>query len=424
MNVAAVLASLFGGLCVIMGLMLWSLKRSADGRLRRAPDESIEELVPSIAGLSFGELVGGNAVELVQNGRYFDRLVEDLKNARHSVHFETFLWHDGEASDRLIEAFAAKAREGVPVRVLVDGSGGLWLGKDSERRLRQAGCEFYRCRAGRWRTLGRHNNRDHRKIAVIDGSVGYIGGHCVTDQWLGDGQDPGHHRDISARIHGPLVRSLQSTFSENWMERSGTIIPGAEIFPQWDAGALPGEVTGHVARMRPIGCPPAVRTIFELAIAGAKHRIRIQNPYFLPDPEAIGLLAAAVRRGVDVRVMAPATSVSDMPMIQHAAHFRFDSLLRAGVRIFEHQRALIHQKVIAVDGAWCAVGSANFDPRSFEINDEVVAGFAAPKLARELEDIFESDLRHCEEYTLETWRRRKWWRRLRSAALYLLKEQL
>jgi cardiolipin synthase A/B len=423
MDLSAVLAAIFGGLCVILGLILWSLKRSADGEVRKLPEEPMVDLVPSIAGLSYGELVGGNEVELVRNGCYFERLVADVAAARETVHFETFLWHPGRAADLLVGAFASAARRGIKVRILVDGSGAMMLGQKTERALKEAGCHFYRVRGGRWRTLGRQNNRDHRKIAIIDGRIGYVGGHCVTDRWLGDGEDPHHYCDISARICGPLVASLQSTFSENWMERSGALIHGTTVFPKWKP-PFPGDVVGHIARMRPIGCPPAMRSLYYLAFSGAKHRIRVQNPYFLPDAEAIHLLCEAVEQGVDVQVMAPATSVSDMPMVQRAAHFRFDSLLRSGVRIFENQKTLIHQKVITVDGVWCAVGSANLDPRSFEINDEVIAGFADERLAREFEDIFEQDKQHCRECTLEEWRKRSRWDRFRSATCYLIKEQL
>jgi cardiolipin synthase len=418
------LAGTFGVLTVALGVVLWSLKRRVDGRIREAPDGPLEDLIPSIAGLSYGDLIGGNEVSLVQDGAFFDVLLRDIGAARHTVHFETFLWEGGVAAERVTRALCAKAREGVTVRVLVDGSGGIWLDRKTERRLKAAGCEFHRCRAGRWRSIGRHNNRDHRKIAVIDGIIGFIGGHCVTDNWLGHGQDKDHHRDITARIHGPLVRGLQSTFSENWMECTGILIPGTDVFPVWPEDALPGKVTGHIARMRPHGSPPAMRSVYHLAIAAAKRRLWLQNPYFLPDPGVIRLLADAVRRGVDVRVISPATAVSDMPMVQHAAHFRFDSLLRAGVRIFENHRTLTHQKVMTVDGVWCLVGSANFDERSFEINDEVVAGFADARLARELEEIFEKDLADCIECTLASWRERTRWERLRSAAFYLFREQL
>lgn len=418
------LAGTFGVLTVFLGVILWSLKRKADGRLPEIPSGPLEDLIPSIVGLSYGDLVGGNEVSLVQNGAFFDVLLRDVAAARRSVHFETFLWQGGEAAERVTRAFCAKAREGVAVRVLVDGSGARRLDRTTERRLRDAGCEFQRCRAGRLRSIGRSNNRDHRKIAVIDGVIGLIGGHCVTDHWLGDGQDNDHYRDISARIRGPLVRSLQSTFSENWMGCTGILIPGADVFPVWQDEDLPGDVVGHVARARPRGSPPAMRSLHHIAIAAAKQRLWIQNPYFLPDPEAIRLLADAVRRGVDVRIISPATTVSDMPMVQHAAHFRFDDLLAAGVRIFENHKTLIHQKVMTVDGVWCTVGSSNFDERSFEINDEVVAGFVDARLARELEQIFESDRKDCVECTLESWRKRSYWKRFRSAASYLFKEQL
>ncbi|HWI35418.1 MAG TPA: phospholipase D-like domain-containing protein, partial [Burkholderiales bacterium] len=141
-------------------------------------------------------------------------------------------------------------------------------------------------------------------------------------------------------------------------------------------------------------------------------------------PAAIEALGKAVERGVDVRVMVPAAAASDMPLVQHAAHRSFERLLASGVRIFEYQRSLLHQKVMTVDGAWCAIGSSNFDDRSLEINDEITAGFSNPALAARLEAIFHRDARQCVELELAAWRRRGLWHRCRDNASYLLKYQL
>jgi len=167
-----------------------------------------------------------------------------------------------------------------------------------------------------------------------------------------------------------------------------------------------------------------VKILHHMALGCARKRIRIQNPYFIPDPVALDAFAKAVRRGVDVRIMVPSAEVSDAPLVQHAAHRNFQRLLDSGVRIFEYEKTLLHQKLMTIDATWCAIGSSNFDDRSFETNDEITVGFLDPALARRLEEIFESDARHCIELSAEAWRARGLWHRVKDNALYLLNEVL
>jgi cardiolipin synthase len=176
--------------------------------------------------------------------------------------------------------------------------------------------------------------------------------------------------------------------------------------------------------VKPEGSAPAVKILHHLAICCARERIRIQSPYFLPEPAAIEALGHAVARGVDVRVMVPSAGASDMPIVQHAAHRNFERLLALGVRILEYQKTLLHQKVMSIDGVWCAIGSSNFDDRSFETNDEITLGIMDAPLTREFEAIFEHDSKECVELELATWRRRGRWHRLKDNALYLLNEMM
>jgi cardiolipin synthase len=180
----------------------------------------------------------------------------------------------------------------------------------------------------------------------------------------------------------------------------------------------------HVASLKPEGSPPAVKVLYHLAVSVAREHIRIQNPYFMPDNEAIEALGQAVARGVDVRVMVPSADASDLPIVQHAAHRNFHAMLAKGVRIFEYGKCLLHQKVMAVDGLWCAVGSSNFDDRSLETNDEITLGIWDAALAKNLEEIFEHDCRHCVELDLETWQARGLWHRFKDNAAYLFNEIL
>ncbi|MEO8165015.1 MAG: phospholipase D-like domain-containing protein, partial [Betaproteobacteria bacterium] len=251
--------------------------------------------------------------------------------------------------------------------------------------------------------------------------IAFLGGHCIKDNWLGDAQDKDHFRDLSVRLRGPIVHAAQSTFSENWVEESGELFTGDDVFPTLEKQ---GDVAVHIARVKPMGSAPAVKILYHLVICMARKRIFIQNPYFLPSLPAIEALGKAVERGVDVRVMVPAATASDMPLVQHAAHRNFDKLLDCGVRIFEYQKTLIHQKVISVDGVWCAIGSSNFDDRSLEINDEISAGFLSSDLAAQLEEIFHRDMQQCVELEPRRWSKRGLWHRCRDNASYLLKYQL
>ena len=415
------LLSLLALLIAGLGLVIWSLKHRRDPHFRIKTDAPLPDLLPSVAGLTHGQLIEGNSVEVVENGRYFDFLLSDIHAARRSVHFETFLWKDGEVSRQLADALAGRARAGVCVRVLVDARGGKEMGAETRHRLQQAGCTLAAFHPSGVRAIGRINTRDHRKLAVIDGNVAWVGGHCIVDTWLGDAEDKGHFRDISVRLRGPVVHAIQSTFSENWVMTTGELFLGDDVFPRLTDE---GDVPIHVARITPLGSASAVKILHHLAICCARKRIWIQNPYFLPDPEGIELFAQAVKRGVDVRVMTPSTEASDMPVVQHAAHHNFGKLLAHGVRVFEYQKTLLHQKVMTVDGCWSAIGSSNFDDRSFEINDEITLGLHDTALAEKLETIFENDAGHCVELTSESWARRSLAHRVLDGILYLVNEQL
>lgn len=415
---------LFGGMAlaiVLLAVILWSVKKRADPRVRINPPSTFSEVCESITGLTHSYALEGNKVSLLQNGDgFFPPLEKDLQSAKKSIHFETFLWKDGELSNRLTGHFIAAARRGVEVRMLLDGNGGK-VTKDQKKRLKEAGVKLFFYHPWNVGSLGHMNNRDHRKIVVIDGAVAYVGGHCIVDSWLGKGQDKEHFRDISVKVRGPVVHSIQSTFSENWVDRSGEVFVGDIYFPKLESE---GDCKVHVARVNPSGTISSVKLLHHLVIECSREKIRIQNPYFLPDPEAIEGLCRAVKRGVDVQVMLPSADASDNPMVQHASHHRFGALLKGGVRIFEYGRTLLHQKVMSIDGVWGAVGSTNFDDRSFELNDEITLGIWDETLARELEKTFEQDLKECKEVSMDEWLARGFFHKLKDGSFFMINEQL
>jgi cardiolipin synthase len=406
---------------VLLGIAIWSIKRHKDPHLELDTDAPLEELIPSLSGIALGMPIGGNKVEIFENGAFFDALLRDIATAERSVHFETFLWKQGVLGQRLADAVSACARRGVQVRLVLDAAGCKKMGQAAREQMRDAGCRIAIYHPRTLRNIGVIAERDHRKLTVLDGRIAWVGGHCIVDEWLGDAEDRHHVRDLSVRLTGPIVHAVQSVFSENWVEVTGKLFVGDDVFP---APQKAGEVVAHVASIKPEGSAPAVKILHHAVICCAKERIRIQNPYFIPEPDAVRALAMAVRRGVDVCIMVPSAEVSDAPLVQHAAHRNFQQLLDSGVRIFEYQKTLLHQKVMTIDGTWCAIGSSNFDDRSFETNDEITLGFLDQALARRLEEIFANDARHCIELTAEGWRARGLWDRVRDNALYLFNEVL
>jgi cardiolipin synthase len=402
-------------------LLIWSMKRHRDPKLTVDCDSSIEDLMPSLSGLTLGTVVEGNSVEMLVDGAYFDALVEEIRAARRSVHFETFLWKDGAVGNRIADAFVERAQAGVSVRLLLDANGTRQMGKETVKRLRDAGCRVRKFHRMTPANIGVINERDHRKLAIVDGAVAFVGGHCIVDTWNAPPGAKERVADVSLRLRGPIVHSIQSAFSENWVGRTGELFMGEDVFPPLGPA---GEVAIHAAFVKPEGSAPAVKILHHAAICCAKKRIWIQNPYFLPEPDAIDALGDAVGRGVDVRVLMPSTSGSDNPMVQHAGHRNFEKLLRCGVTLIEYPSALLHQKVMTIDGLWCAVGSANFDDRSFETNDEITVAFVDAATAKRLDGIFEHYAAEGSRIELERWTRRGWAHKAVDQLYYLFNELL
>jgi cardiolipin synthase A/B len=409
------------GLVFLLVAIIWSMRRHRDVKLRVASREGIEHLLPSLAGLTLCAPVPGNSVELLENGRYFDVLLERIRAAERSVHFETFLWKDGTIGRTLAAALAERARAGRHVRVLLDANGAKEIASETVRQMREAGCKVAFFHDGALRNIGLLNDRDHRKLVVIDGHEAFVGGHCIVDTWLGNAEDHRFNADLSVRVRGPIVNTLQGVFSENWVGETTEVFGGDDHFPRL---ARTGETCIHAAYLKPEGSAPAVKILHHIAICLARERIRIQNPYFIPQPAAIDALGEAVSRGVDVRVLMPSTSGSDNPTVQHAAHRNFEKLLRCGVRLFEYPHTLLHQKVMTVDGVWSALGSSNFDDRSFETNDELTLGILDRDLARQLDAIFDRYVARAEEVHLSAWHRRGAWHKLKDNTSYLFHELL
>jgi len=408
----------------IVGLttLLWSAERGREVQLNVKQPGELAALVPSIVGLTQSSLDKGNQVTLLQNGdQFFPPLLHDIATARESVHIESYIWWEGDICNELAKLLALKAREGIEVRLLIDASGGHKLDSTLETIMRDAGVQVRKFHPLRVSNLGRMNNRDHRKVMIIDGQIGYIGGFGIAKEWTGHGQDKDHWRDMGVRLTGPVVNRLQGAFCENWIEETGEIPAGEKYFPPLPAS---GSTAAHVAFTSPNGTVSSVQVLYYLAINAARHEIFIQNPYMLPDDRAIESLAAAVKRGVDVRIMVPATTSTDSPIVQHASHHQFGTLMKRGIKVYEYQKTLLHQKVIEVDGIWTCIGSTNFDNRSFQHNDEISVGLIDPVIAAQVHATFENDMRESRQRSFEEWRSRSLWHKAIDGLAYLGHGQL
>jgi cardiolipin synthase len=357
---------------------------------------------------------------VLQNGAVFPAMLEDIAAAKQTVHLETFVWSGGELETRFVDALSAKAREGVKVRVLIDSLGASKATASELERLKASGAKLANYCKPRWWNWHRFNHRTHRKLLILDGRIGYAFGHGVADEWLGDGEDEKHWRDTAVRLEGPVVHGLQAVFAQNWVEETKTLPAGEGCFPSLERR---GDIPAHVVSSASGDAVSAVATLYTVAIAAARREVLIQNPYFAPGDGVVELFAMMVRRGVQVHLMVPGKH-TDSPFVRRAGCSLYESLLEAGVRLYEFEPTLLHQKIVVVDGVWSHVGSTNFDARSLALNEEVGVGLLDAGVAAQLKAAFRQDLRRCHELTLEKWRRRPLYDRAYERFAYLLHEQL
>ena len=360
---------------------------------------------------------------------------EAIRSARRSVHLEVYLFLRGRAGDEALKALTERARAGVQVRIVVDRIGSLMTPKRYFAELLAAGGRVYWYQPVAWYTLKRFNNRTHRDILVVDGEVAFVGGVGVADFWLspaGNGRlalaGKGRPwRDTMVRVRGDLVKALQTSFAENWLEAAGEVLPEAEfaLLSEEEPRVVPAESgLGMVVNSTPsAGRATQARLLFQVLVASARESIHICSPYFLPDRSLMAELERAARRGVPVTILTPG-KWNNHPITRLASRRRYGRLLEAGASIHEYQPAMIHAKVFIVDGLWAVVGSTNFDNRSFGLNDEVNLAVLQRDFAARLEADFAADLAQSKAITLEEWRGRSYAERLLALGARILERQV
>ncbi len=367
-------------------------------------------------------LLDGQAVEILLNGdEIFPAQLAAIRAATTSITYSQYYYEDGAIAHDFAEALAERCRAGVGVHVLLDGFGSLQVAAEDVETMRRSGCHVVFFRPPLTSLfIGDANNRNHRRVLVVDGRVGFTGGAGVSDKWTGDGRTPGHWRDTDIRVEGRIVRYLQAAFAEMWLEATGVVLGGEAYFPS--ATERPGAVRAMVVTSSPVQGQDAMYTTFLLAIDGARRSIFITNPYFVPDTTMEGGLIDAVRRGVRVVVLVP--GAIDHNLVRQASRAGFGRLLEAGVEIYEYAAALLHAKTMVVDGLWSTVGSTNFDNRSFALNAELNVLVRDEGVARRLTEVFGADLRHSRRVSYHRWRTRPLWQRLLEILVLPIRDEL
>lgn len=338
----------------------------------------------------------GNAVRVFDNpSALYDDLEAAVEGARHHVHFEYYIVQPDRTGARFLDLLARKAADGVEVRLLVDAAGSRRLSAAHLAPLRRAGGQvgwFLPLRVLPPRFA--YHLRNHRKIALVDGRVAYTGGANIGDEYRGRWARRPSWRDTHLRVAGPAVHDLQGVFADDWYFAAGEGLRGPAYFPDPERA---GDAIVQVVPSGPDDPARAVHATLFHAIATARRRVWLVTPYFIPDAAIATAMASTARRGVDVRLLVPRRT--DHPLVDRAAESFLPELLGAGVRIYRYEGGMLHSKLVAVDGQWGTLGSANMDIRSFHLNFEVNLLVFSPSLARRLEEIFERDLLQSSPYT-------------------------
>jgi cardiolipin synthase len=380
-----------------------------------------DEFLSSIVGATGVPFVAENRVQIFNNGdEFYPAMLEAIEEAKESITIEAYIYWAGHIGRRFAQALAAKARQGIKVKILLDAVGSASIGKEILQTLESGECQIEWYNPIRWHSIRRYNNRTHRKSLIVDGRIAFTGGAGIADHWMGHAEDPEHWRDIQIRIEGPGVMPLQTGFAQNWLETTGELVSGRLYYP---AAQNRGPVTVQTILSSPETGSSAVQIMYYLSIVCARRSICIASPYFVPDDTSLDILIDAKQRGVDVKVMVSA-KYNDNWFARHNSLRLYGTLLRAGVEIYEYNRTMLHQKTMVVDGIWATVGTTNFDNRSLALNEESNVCVYDRELGQELQNTFSSDLAVCDKIEFEVWQRRGLWIKLQGFLASFLKEQV
>ena len=362
----------------------------------------------------------GNRVEILTNGdQFYPAMLDAIRHARETVSMECYIFKKGGIGDQFIEALCERARAGVRVTLVMDAVGSFGAFRKSAKPLQAAGCRVAAYQGFTWYRLNRLNNRTHRELLVVDGTVAFAGGAGVAEWWAKPLHGKPMWRDMMARIEGPVVSDIQGVIAENWLECCGEIMTGPDAYKRQ---AQAGDVAGFVVKSSPSDRATASRALFQTLVEGANESVLITTPYFLPDKAFREAICRTASRGVAFVVIVPGTH-TDQRWVRLASRRMYGELLGPGVRIFEYEAGMTHAKALLVDGLWAVLGTTNLDNRSFEHNDEVNVAFRDASVTARVAADLQADLTQCREITLDAWRKRPLWEKLIGTVAWILERQ-
>ena len=362
-----------------------------------APLDS-EEFVQFLSLVTDGTRRHSRITRLKNGAEFYPAYLQSIRRAKYAINLEFYEFCEGQVADEILAALTERAEAGVEVRIIVDALGSFTTRSAYFDRLRAAGGQMCWYHPVRWNTWPKVNNRTHRKLLIIDGETGFIGGAGIADRWLYTTPSVPVWRDTVFCVEGEAVAGLISAFCENWLEASGEILSSSK---QFGFRSTPGGAESFVVSSTPHGGGTQARILFQALINSARKTIRITTPYFIPDRSARQALIEAIERGVAVQILTAGPRI-DHPIIRRLSHRSIRHLLEAEAEIFEYLPSMIHAKLMTVDGLWNVVGSTNFDHRSFALNDEVNLAVLDPQLAATIEEDFFEDLAQSRKLCLST----------------------
>ncbi|EST38046.1 hypothetical protein N566_09610 [Streptomycetaceae bacterium MP113-05] len=363
----------------------------------------------------------GNSVRPLLNGdQIFPAMLGAISSARHTVDMMTFVYWKGEIADRFAEALADRARNGVRVRLLLDGFGSRLIEKGQLQLMQESGVEVVWFRKPLWISPLKQNHRCHRKVLVVDEVVAYTGGVGIAEEWCGDARDETEWRDTHAEIRGPAVDGIAAAFAQNWAESHDDLFDERDRFV---AVAPAGDAVVQVVRGSAGFGWQDMQTLMRVVLESAERRIRLCTAYFAPDEYFVELLCAAARRGVEVEILLPGPH-TDKRVCLLAGQNLYGDLLACGVRIYQYQRTMMHAKTVTIDGFASLLGSTNFNRRSLDHDEEVMLAVLDSELTGTLDQHFDDDLTASTRIHEWRWQRRSLGQRAKEAAVRPLRRFL
>jgi len=367
-----------------------------------------------------GVIEGNKATALINGDQFFPVMLDEIRKAKKSITFETYIYWSGQIGQQFADALSERALAGIKVHVILDWMGTSRMDPVYIKQMRQSGVQVEIYHPLKWWDIGRLNIRTHRKLLVIDGKVGFTGGAGVADVWGGNSQDEEHWRDSHFKLEGPAVSQMQAAFVDNWMKSRAEVLHGEDYFPALEPA---GHHLAQVFQSSPREGSESVEVMYLLSIAAARKHIRLSAAYFVPDKISIEALVQARKRGVEVEIILPGAK-TDVIVVRRASRSSWGRLLAAGVKIYEYQPAMYHCKVMVVDDVWVSVGSANFDNRSFRLNDEANLNVYSREFAAEQIRTFEADKRLSLPVSYQAWKNRSIPTRIREWLANRIRSQL